>query len=228
MSGAFALGSAGLTDTPLARELDLTVQDVTQASAALVYSGKLASLSNVALGPMAQGEAHRYRFSIGLPADAGDGYQGASAAVTFIWSASAAEPAPTTTTTPTPAPAKTAEAPPAVAVAGGVVRPRATLIARARQSAAHGTVQAWMTCQVRCRAVVSGTAADGHTKYNLRAVRRTLTKSTRVGVRIALPERARAALSVGRPITVRLRLTATMGRRVVVVRRTVHIVAVRR
>jgi hypothetical protein len=80
-SGAFALESAGLTDSSLSRELDLTLQDVTAGDdPALVYSGKLASLSSVALGSMAQGEAHRYRFSVSLPSDAGDSYQGASSA----------------------------------------------------------------------------------------------------------------------------------------------------
>jgi hypothetical protein len=92
-----------------------------------VYSGKLASLSSVALGSMAQGEAHRYRFSVSLPSDAGDSYQGTSSAVTFIWSATATEPdeapAPDPGEAPAPAPARTAEAPPAVAVAGGIVRP---------------------------------------------------------------------------------------------------------
>ena len=48
ISGSFALGSAGLTDTPLSRELDLDVQDVTPGGAATrVYSGKLASRSSV-------------------------------------------------------------------------------------------------------------------------------------------------------------------------------------
>ena len=104
ISGSFALGSAGLTDTPLSRELDLDVQDVTPGRPATrVYSGKLASLSSVALGDMAQGEAHRYRFSVSLPADADNSYQGASSAVTFMWSATGEEPAidqPPSTTTP--------------------------------------------------------------------------------------------------------------------------------
>ncbi len=95
-SGTFALGATGLTPTPLAHELDLDVRDVTAGrTSAVVYSGKLASLSSVALGDMAQGEAHRYRFSVSLPADADDSYQGASSAVTFLWSATAPEPGAT-------------------------------------------------------------------------------------------------------------------------------------
>jgi hypothetical protein len=113
-------------------------------------------------------------------------------------------------------------------VAGGIVRLRATLTASARQHAAQGTVEAWIACQARCRAVLSGTAVDGQTHSGLRAVRRTLSKSVCARVRIALPRRARAALSAGRPITVRLRLTATMGTRVIVARRTVRIAAPRR
>ena len=91
-SGTFALAAIGLTPTPLAHELDLEVRDVTAGrTPTVVYSGKLASLSSVALGDMAQGEVHRYRFSVSLPSDAGDSYQGASSAVTFLWSATGAQ-----------------------------------------------------------------------------------------------------------------------------------------
>jgi hypothetical protein len=224
-SGAFSLGSTGLADTPLSRELDLVVQDVTPGGASpTVYYGKLAALSSVALGTLAQGEAHRYRFSVLLPSDAGNGYQGASSAVTFTWSATAPDPVAAAA----PAPAPTTEAPPPAVVTGGVVRPRATLSASARQSAKHGTVAASIACEARCRAVLSGTATDGHTSYKLPAVRRTLSKAGRTSVRIVLPRRARAALSAGRAITVRLRLTATIGQRSLVVRRTVRVAAPRR
>ena len=95
-SGTFALGATGLTLTPLAHELDLEVRDVSAGrTPAVVYSGKLDALSSVALGDMAQGEAHTYRFSVSLPADAGDSFQGASSAVTFLWSATAPEPSVT-------------------------------------------------------------------------------------------------------------------------------------
>ena len=110
-AGTFALASAGLIPTPLAHELDLDVRDVTPGrTATAVYSGKLASLSSVALGDMAQGEAHRYRFSVSLPSDAGDSYQGASSAVTFLWSATAPEPS-VTPTPPTPTPTGTPTTP---------------------------------------------------------------------------------------------------------------------
>jgi hypothetical protein len=223
-AGDFALGSAGLAGTPLSRELDLVVQDVTPgATSATVYYGKLASLSSVALGTLAQGEAHRYRFSVLLPSDADDSYQGASSAVTFTWSATAPDPVEV------PAPARTTEAPPAVPAAGGVVLPGATLTAVARQIAKHGTVEAWIACEASCRAVLAGTAADGRTNYKLGAVRRTLSKAAlRARVRVGLPRGARAALTAGRAITVRLRLTATIGQRVIVARRTVRVGAARR
>ena len=116
-----------------------------------MYSGKLASLSSVALGDMAQGEAHRYRFSVSLPADADDTYQGASSAVTFC--GRPRRPSPPSTPTPTPPPstaagtgtttparATTAEAPPKATTAGGTVKLGATFTARARQKATRGKV----------------------------------------------------------------------------------------
>ena len=79
VTGDFALGSSGLVDTPLGRALDLVVEDVTpDAAAKTVFYGKLSALSTVGLGTMAQGEAHRYRFTVSLPSGAGDSYQGAT------------------------------------------------------------------------------------------------------------------------------------------------------
>jgi hypothetical protein len=233
-SGTFALGSTGLIDTPLAHELDLEVRDVTPGrTATVVYSGKLASLSSVALGDMAQGEAHRYRFSISLPPDADDSYQGASSAVTFLWSATAPEPdvAPTPTpaspTTPgagtTPARATTAEGPTKATTAGGTVKLGATFTARARQKGIGGKVSGTVTCAGKCRLTVSGTATFGSLRVKLKPVKRTLAKGKRQSVRLTLPAQARLALAGGRPVTVRLSLQATVGNRVVTVRRTVRI-----
>jgi hypothetical protein len=233
ISGSFALGAAGLSDTPLSRELDLDVQDVTPGRAATqVYAGKLASLSSVALGDMAQGEAHRYRFSVSLPADAGNSYQGASSAVTFMWSATGPDPGidPETTTpsttTPgviTPARATTAEGPTKATTAGGTVKLGASLSARARQKGTGGKVSAAVTCNSRCRVILSATATAGPLKVKLKPVRRTLSKPQRVTIRMALPARARLALAGGRPVTVRLSLKATVGKRVVTVRRTLRV-----
>lgn len=231
-AGSFALGAIGLTPTPLARELDLDVRDVSPGrTATVVYSGKLASLSTVALGDMAQGEAHRFRFSVSLPSDAGDSYQGTSSAVTFLWSATAPEPtatppsstAPATTTTP-PARATTAQAPTKATTAGGTVKPRATVIAPARQKGAGGKVRATVICVDKCRIAVSGAATVGSVKVKLKPVTRTVNKGKRVAVTLTLPPPARLAVAAGRPVTVRLSVQARVGTHVVTVRRTVRIV----
>ncbi len=226
-AGAFALGEIGLTPTPLARELDLDVRDVTAGrTPTVVYSGKLASLSSVALGDMDQGEAHRYRFSVSLPSDAGDSYQGASSAVTFLWSATAAEPTPpppssTTPATNPPAHATTAQAPTKATTAGGTVKSRAIVIAPARQKGIK--VKATIVCLDDCRIALAGTAVVGSVKVKLKRVTRTLPKGKRLRVTVTLPGPARLALAAGRPVTVHLSVRAKVGGRVVTVRRTVRV-----
>jgi hypothetical protein len=233
-AGTFALGAIGLTPTPLAHELDLDVRDVTPGrTATVVYAGKLASLSSVALGDMAQGEAHRYRFSVSLPADAGDGYQDASSAVTFLWSATAPEPSVTPTPTPptsnatgtatTPARATTAQAPPKATTAGGTVKSGAIVTAPTRQKAKAGQVTATVACADKCKIAVSGTAVVGSVKVKLEPVTRTLAKGKRLSIALRLPTPARLALAAGRPVTVRLSVQTKVGTRVVTVRRTVRI-----
>jgi spore coat-associated protein N len=228
MAGTFALGASGLTPTPLAHELDLEVRDVTAGRApTVVYSGKLASLSSVALGDMAQNEAHRYRFSVSLPSDADDSYQGASGTVTFLWSATAEEPiatppAPTTPATgTTPARATTAEAPPKATSAGATVKSGATIAAPSRQKGTK--VTATVACVNKCSIAVSGTAVVGSVKVKLKPVRRTLAKGKRLRLTVTLPTAARLALAAGRPVTVRLTVRAKVGTRVVTLRRTVRV-----
>jgi hypothetical protein len=231
MGGTFALGATGLTSTPLTHELDLEVRDVSAGrTPTVVYAGKLASLSSVALGDMAQGERHRYRFSVSLPSGADDSYQGASSAVTFIWSATAADvPTPPSgdtgsgTAATTPAPATTAEAPPVASVAGKLVRPSASLDARSRQQAKTGFVAATVTCQAACRVTLSGTATVAGKRLKLRAAKSTLRKAGRLQMRIKLPAEALLTMAAKRPVTVRLVMKATVGTRVVTVRRTVRI-----
>ena len=227
-AGSFALGAIGLTPTPLAHELDLDVRDVTAGrTATVVYSGKLASLSSAALGDMAQGEAHRYRFSVSLPPDAGDSYQSASSAVTFLWSATAPEPAATPPASPapptgtTPARATTAQAPTKATTAGATVKSGATIVAPARQKGTK--VSATVACVAKCRIAVSGTAVVGSVKVKLKPVTRTLTKGRRLTVTVTLPTAARLALAAGRPVTVRLSIQAKVGTRVVTVHRTVRV-----
>jgi hypothetical protein len=225
VSGAFALGSSGLVDTPLGRKLDLLVQDVTPGRAPVtMYYGKLSALSTVGLGNMAQGEAHRYSFQISLPSDAGNSYQGAATAISFTWSATGEDPGEAPAPAPAPAPATTVPAPPKATTAGGTIKaPRATLTARARQKASGGAVSAWVTCSSGCRVALGGSATVGSKRVMLRTARRTLRKAARVQMRIALPAQARRALAGGRPVTVHLSLRATVGTRAVAVRRTVRI-----
>ena len=216
-AGAFALGAetTAHSGAGLANMLDLSVEDVTPGRArTVVFIGKLASLSNVALGTMAQGEEHRYRFTISLPLTAGNAYQAASTAVTFVWRTSATTAA---TTTPATTPA------PAAAAAGPATRPKATLSASARQTGASGSVATTITCQVGCRIVLSGTAADGSRKLALKSARRVLAAGAPTRIRVTLPQRARAALADGRTLTVRLRLEATMGTTAVTSRRTIRV-----
>jgi len=223
VTGAFALGTSGLVDSPLGRKLDLVVQDVTPGrDATTVYYGKLSELSTVGLGNMAQGDAHRYRFTVSLPSDAGDSYQGATTAVAFTWSATGEDPGEAPA--PAPAPATTAQAPPKATTPGGATKaPRATLTARARQTGSGGAVSAWVTCSSACRVAVGGSATVGRTRVVLPTTRRTLRKSARVQMRIALPAKARQALARRQPVVVHLSLRATVGTRVVTVRRTVRL-----
>ena len=221
VTGAFALGTSGLVNTPLGRKLDLVVEDVTPGHAALtVYYGKLAALSTVGLGNMAEGEAHRYRFTVGLTGDVDNSYQGSATAVSFVWSATGEEPGEA----PAPAPATTAPKPPKATTSGGTTQaPTATLTARARQKGAGGAISASVACSSGCRVELSGTAAVGGTRVKLRTTRRTLRNPARVAVRVVLPAKTRRALAGRRPVVVRLVLRATVGTRVVVVHRTVRI-----
>ena len=193
-----------------------------------MYSGKLASLSSVALGDMAQGEAHRYRFSVSLPSDAGDSYQGASSAVTFLWSATAPEAtaAPPSSTTPgrrhAARPRDDGPSPDE-----GHHRRRHGQVPRDRHRAGapegHGKVTATVACVDNCRIAVSGTAVVGSVKVKLKPVTRTLKKGKRLSVTVTLPTPARLALAAGRPVTVRLSVRAKVGTRVITVRRTVRV-----
>jgi hypothetical protein len=238
-SGDFSLGATGLADVgaPLSGQLDLYVEDVTSgASPSTVYSGKLSGLSSVGLGSIAQGAAHRYRFTVSLPSTVDDAFQGATSTVTFLWTATGADIVTPpggdgngsgggagAGTATGPAPATTAEAPPVAKVAGKAVRPNATLNVRARQKAEQGLVAATITCQAACRVTLSGTTTVAHKKLPAKASRRTLRKAGRVRMKVRLPAQARAALAAGDPLTVRLTMKAAVGSRVVTVNRTVRI-----
>ena len=219
VTGAFALGTSGLVNTPLGRKLDLVVEDVTPGRAAItVYYGKLSALSTVGLGNMTEGEAHRYRFTVGLTGDVDNSYQGSTTAVSFVWSATGEEPGEA------PAPVPTAQKPPKATTAPATTHaPLATLTARARQKGTGGAISASVACSSGCRVALDGTAAVGSKRFKLHTARRTLRKAARVQVRIVLPAKARRALAARHPVVVRLVLRATVGTRVVVVHRTVRI-----
>jgi hypothetical protein len=223
VAGAFALGSTGLVDTPLGRKLDLVVEDVTPRRAVMtVYYGKLSGLSTVGLGNMAQGEAHRYRFTVSLASDADNSYQGAATAIAFIWSATGEESPQVPARAPDPV--APAEAPPKPTPAGGTTKaPRATLSARARQTGAHGRISASVSCSSGCRLELGGSATVERARVVLHTAVRTLAGPARVQMNVVLPARARRALARRHRVVVHLRLRATVGTRVVVVRRTVRI-----
>jgi hypothetical protein len=218
-AGAFALGASGVSQSGarLSDVLNLTVQDVTPGRAASqVYNGSLQGLSGVGLGTLQEGEARRYRFTVNVFAGAGNAYQGASATASFVWSATGMGAPPAAPPPAAPAPKPMPPVKPAAA-------PRATLSATARQSGKAGTVGAWVTCETRCTTLLSGSAVDRSTTLPMRAVRRTLGGPVRVRMRIRLPAKARAAVADDRAVAVRLRLKATMGTYVVVVRRTIRV-----
>jgi hypothetical protein len=237
-SGDFSVAATGLADVgaPLSSQLDLYVEDITSgASPSTVYAGKLSAMSSVGLGAIAQGSARHYRFTISLPAGADDSFQGATSTVTFLWTATGADIVTPPTggtgggagtaggTATTPAPATTAEAPPVAKVAGKVVHPGASLNVRASQKAKTGLVAATVTCQAACRVTLSGTTTVAHQKLELEASRKVLRKAGRARMKVRLPAKARLALAAQRPVTVRLTMKATVGSRVVTVKRTVRI-----
>jgi len=222
-AGGFALGTSGLTDAgaPLSGVLELAVDDLTAGRG--VYSGPLSGLGSVALGTLAQGEAHRYRFTVGFPGGRPDSvdnaYQGASTAVTFVWSATAPATSGSGPSAPSAAAAGTSAAPVVAAGTGRV--PRSAIGAALRQSGAHGRVTTWVSCEATCRIALDGTASFGKRKLRLRTVRGSLRAAGRAHMRVGLPHAARVAVAGGRRVTVRLRSRATMGGRVVVTRRTI-------
>jgi spore coat-associated protein N len=220
-AGAFVLTGTGLADSGarLSSVLGLTVQDVTPGRAlSQLYAGPLSGLSGISLGTLAQGEARTYRFTVNVAAGAGNAYQGATTSMSFVWTTTAAATAPTPTPTPVPTP-------PAKTPAKVLPLPTATLTASAHQTGAKGSVAATVVCQARCQAVLSASALDGEKSLAMRTVRRTILSPAKVRLRIMLPERAKAALKDDRALAVRLRLKATMGTRVLVMRRTVRVAA---
>lgn len=226
-SGALTLSQADRVDSPtpagpLSAVLDLTVVDLTAGRT--VFAGKLAALHDVALGDFAQGDSHRYRFVVSFPGGApavDNHFQVASTTVSYVWSAGAVAHAPRPTAAPP------ASAPPST-VGTTVSRPTARLIASARQRGRGGRVRLQLVCPAACRARFTATARAAGATVRVRAVSRTLRGSGRVTARLALPRRARAALSAGRTTTVRVSVRVSLGGRNLVLRKTVRLSSKRR
>lgn len=97
IDGVFTLSKSNLVDTPaspaFSAKLDLLVEDCGApgpcTSPVTKYSGKVGAMGAIALGTFAQGEAHRYRFTVTFP-DGGAGgadnaYKAASTSVQYDW-----------------------------------------------------------------------------------------------------------------------------------------------
>lgn len=229
-SGALTPSQADRVDSPttagpLSAVLDLAVIDVTAGRT--VFAGKLAALQSVALGDFAQGDSHRYRFVVTFPgggAPALDNqFQVASTTVSYFWSAGPVAPARQPTAAP---PASTP-----VSTLGSTVSrpaPAARLIASARQHGRGGKVQVQLVCQAACRARFTATARAAGATARMRGVNRTLRRPGRVTVRLALPRRARAAVSAGRRTTFRINVRVSIDGRNLVLRKTVRLISKRR
>lgn len=230
-SGAFTLSPRDLVDTgaPLSTVLDLAIEDVTAGrTPSAVYAGPLDQLRGADLGSLAQSEARRYRFTVSFPSgesdDVDNAYQGASSSVTFVWTTAGSAASGSGTATDTRTPGQDVGA----TTVRSTRAPRATLAARARQYGVNGRIAASIACEAACSVTLSGTASSGRVAKRMTPVRRTLRKAGGVRLRIKLPASSRAALARRRSVAVSLRLTAKMGTRVIVVRRTVRVLPARR
>jgi Ca2+-binding RTX toxin-like protein len=101
--GSLTLSASELSDSPgtyggtLSEVLDLSIAE--SGTDTTVYSGKLDSMPEQQLGPLAPGDSHTYRFSVGLP-DSGNPtadwsgeniYQRASSSIGYEWTLTEAE-----------------------------------------------------------------------------------------------------------------------------------------
>jgi len=97
LSGTFQLATDKPTgDTGLLGQLDVVVGDCGAwsggsppacSSPSPVYSGKVDALTGSSLGTYAAADKRRYRFTVTLPSNTDDSFQGKSAQVDFAWSA---------------------------------------------------------------------------------------------------------------------------------------------
>jgi hypothetical protein len=75
----------------LSAVLDLRIEQIVGNSGKppkLIYAGKLGAMPTIALGTFGKGEERTYSFKITFPtASSGNGYQGASTSVDYVWTA---------------------------------------------------------------------------------------------------------------------------------------------
>ena len=219
-------------------QLDLDVEDVTPGPHAATASTRASSrrLSTVGLGDMAQGEAHRYRFTVSLPTDVDDSYPGRHerghlpvvghrrrrpdhAAVGGTAAAPGAAPAP----------ARRRARHDGRGAAGGegagrLVRPSATLNVRARQKVQerHGGRHGHLPGRLPHHAERDGDRRRA-SALKLHASRARCARPGAPGCASSSPPRRGWRLAARRPVTVRLTMRAKVGTRVVTVRRTVRV-----
>ena len=253
--GAFTLSPSAASDTgappagPLSAVLDLTVTDVSGATPATVFAGKLGALPKVALGTFPAGAAHRYRFELtypaGLPAEIDNAYQGASTSIGFDWDAAAIGGAAGTPTTPAtgsgngsgggtgaaggPAGAGAGTGTPATSPAAAGAIPastatssfRVTLAVGRKRPVVKGRLVTAIASTGASRARVTGTVSwKGHRRMKLRPMAVTLAPKAKT-VRLRLP--AAALRGARRRLTVRLTVTATSGTHKATLRRTLRV-----
>jgi hypothetical protein len=246
-SGAFTLSPSAASDIgappagPLSGVLDLTVTDISGATPATVFAGKLGALPRVALGTFAAGAARRYRFELALPAGIGDAYQGTSTSVRFDWDAVAIGGATGTPTAPATGSgsggatgaaggsADAGETVPTTSPAAAAAIPattasstfRVTLVVAKTRPVAKGRLVMAMATTGAAQARLTGTVSwKGHRRMKLRATTVSLGSKARK-VRLRLP--AAAVRGAKRRLTVRLTATATSGTRTATLHRTLRV-----
>jgi hypothetical protein len=253
--GEFTLSPSAASDTgappagPLSGVLDLTVTDISGATPATVFAGKLGALSRVALGTFPAGAAHRYRVALtypaGVPAEIDNAYQGASASIRFDWDAVAIGGTAGTPTTPATdsgsgagggtgaaggagggagggaAPATSPAASAAIPATTAPASFRVTLVVAGSRPVVKGRLVTAMASTGASRAHVTGTVSwEGHRPMKLRPMSVKLAPTARK-VRLQLP--AAAVRGPKRRLTVRLTVTAASGARTATLRRTLRV-----
>ena len=253
-AGAFSVSPSAATNSgapptgPLSDVLQLSVADVTGASPVPVYEGTLGGFARVALGTFPAGATHRYRLALtyppGAPAEIDNGYQGASASVSFDWDAvaigsgsttppaggptsagggatgsgSASATSPTRGTTAPATSAAAAAAIPASTATG----PFRVSVGQVKTRPVRGRrLYLWVKSTSASRTRVTATVSwHGHRALTLRA-RTVKAGAKRRTIRLRLP--AAAVRGAEHRLTVRVRAAGTSGARRASAKRTLRV-----